>query len=395
MRFVQSISLRKFIDSGKIKKKMRGKVRLDKRTKRLVQRLEKGEIAVIDHSDIDSASAYLLLEKKPRAVINASPSITGTYPALGAKILLEHKIPIIDEVGEEIFHKIREGDVVEIRGGEIVLDGEVVGKGKILTLQEVEEKIKEGERNLDNLLEDFVGNTLQFLRREKEFFLSPEFFQIPLRTRIEGKEVMVVIRGRDYKEDLRALRPYIEEVKPVLIGVDGGADALLEMGYKPHIIIGDMDSASDEVLLSGAELVVHAYLSPEKGSPGLERIKKLGLDAHTIAFPGLSEDLALLLAFHQGAKLIVAVGTHYDLVDFLDKRRKGMSSTFLTRLKVGARLVDAKGVSYLYRKAPRPIYLLLLIFASAVPITILLSLFPPLRDFLRLVFLRIWTLFRF
>ncbi len=376
-------------------KKMRGKVKLDKRTKRLVQRLERGEIVVIDHPDIDSASAYLLLEKKPRAIINASPSITGTYPALGAKILLEHKIPIIDEVGEEIFQKLKEGDVVEIRGEEIILDGEVVGRGKILTHQDVKEKIKEGERNLDNLLEDFVGNTLQFLKREKEFFLSPECFQIPLRTKIEGKEVMVVIRGRDYKEDLRALRPYIEEVKPVLIGVDGGADALLEMGYKPHIIVGDMDSASDEALLSGAELVVHAYPSPEKGSPGLERIRKLGLYAHTIAFPGLSEDLALLLAFHQGAKLIVAVGTHYDLVDFLDKQRKGMSSTFLTRLRVGTRLVDAKGVSYLYRKTLRPIYLLLLIFAFAVPITMLLSLFPPLRDFLRLVFLRIWTLFRF
>ncbi|MGB9608694.1 MAG: putative cytokinetic ring protein SteA, partial [bacterium] len=321
---------------------IRGIARIDSKTKLLIQRLKKGEIAVIDHKDIDVTSAQLLLERKPAAVINLSPSISGEYPAEGARLLLEKSVPIFDL--EEGKLEGVEGEMVEIKGNEIWVNGKVVGRGRWLKIEEIGEKMEEGKRRLGEILKNFVENTLRYLEKEKDFFLQERFPFPELQTKIEGREVMVVVRGRNYKEDLESLRHFIEDVRPVLIGVDGGADALLEMGYKPHIIIGDMDSVSTSALYSGAELIAHAYPEPNRRSPGVERLRRLGLPFHEVPFPGLSEDLALLLAYEKGARLIVMVGSHYDLLDFLEKGRKGMSSTFLTRLKVGSLLVDAKGV---------------------------------------------------
>ena len=372
---------------------IKGIARFDAKTKKLVQRLKKGEIVVIDHKDIDITSAQLLLEKKPLAVINLSPSITGEYPAGGALLLLESGIALFDleegELGETI-----EGKMIEIMGDEILANGEILGKVRLLDRSEVERKVEEGRRKLGELLSDFVKNTLKYLEMERDFFLKDKLPFPELKTRMAGKEVMVVVRGRNYKEDLRALRHYIEDVKPILIGVDGGADALLEMGYKPHIIIGDMDSVSPRALHCGAELIAHAYPQPNKPSPGVERLREMGLAFQTIPFPGLSEDLALLLAYEKGAKLIVMVGAHYDLLDFLEKGRRGMSSTFLTRLKVGSLLVDAKGVSNLYRKRLKPVHIFLLIIAALVPSFVLVIISPAVRDVLNLFLLRLWTFLR-
>ncbi|MGH3657778.1 MAG: putative cytokinetic ring protein SteA, partial [Micromonosporaceae bacterium] len=177
-----------------------------------------------------------------------------------------------------------------------------------------------------------------------------------------GRHVLIVVRGYDYKADLDVLRPYIREFKPVLIGVDGGADALVEAGYTPDMIIGDMDSVSDDVLRCGAEIVVHAYADGR--APGLARVEALGLSAVTFPAAATSEDIAMLLADEKAASLIVAVGTHATLVEFLDKGRGGMASTFLTRLRVGGKLVDAKGVSRLYRQNLSTSSLVLLVLAA-------------------------------
>jgi uncharacterized membrane-anchored protein len=179
-----------------------------------------------------------------------------------------------------------------------------------------------------------------------------------IRTPVQGRHCLVVVRGYGHQADLAALRPYIAQVRPVLIGVDGGADALVDAGHRPDLIVGDMDSVSDATLRSGAELVVHAY--PDGRSPGLGRLRRLNLPAVVFPAAATSEDIAMLLADGHGAELIVAVGGHATLGEFLDKGRGGMASTFLTRLKIGGRLVDAKGVSRLYRPTPSAAAYLLL-----------------------------------
>jgi uncharacterized membrane-anchored protein len=214
---------------------------------------------------------------------------------------------------------------------------------------------------------------MEYLRRERELLLDG--VGVPdIRTPLDGRHVLVVVRGYDYRDDLAALRPYIREYRPVLVGVDGGADALREVGLKPDIIIGDMDSVSDDALRSGAEVVVHAYR--DGNAPGLARVQELGITPVIFPAAGTSEDVALLLADEKGASLIVAVGTHATLVEFLDKGRSGMASTFLTRLRVGGKLVDAKGVSRLYRSRIRIGTLLLLVIATAIAFIVAFTVTP-------------------
>ncbi len=237
----------------------------------------------------------------------------------------------------------------------------------------------EAKSGLSTQLEAFAANTMEYMKRERALLLDgvgvPE-----VRTKFENRHVLVVVRGYDYKQDLAALRHYIREYKPVLVGVDGGADALREAGYKPHMIVGDMDSVSDEVLRSKAEVVVHAY--PDGRAPGLERVQDLGIDAVTFPAMGTSEDIAMLLADEKGASLIVAVGTHATLVEFLDKGRGGMASTFLTRLRLGGKLVDAKGVSRFYRSRISSAALLLLVLAAFVAIGAALAVSEAGRTYL-------------
>jgi uncharacterized membrane-anchored protein len=252
----------------------------------------------------------------------------------------------------------------------------------MLTHESAEKMIEAAKTNLGAVLEEFAANTLTYVTKEKSLLLDPS--NLPnVKTEINGRHVLVVVRGESYKEDLAIIRHYIRDMKPVLIGVDGGADALIEMGFKPDIIIGDMDSVSDATLKCGAELIVHAYTNGK--APGLPRVQALGLEPHVCAIPGTSEDLALLLAYEKGAELIVAVGTHSHLIDFLDKGRKGMSSTFLTRLKVGNRLVDAKGVSKLYRAQPNVGYVGILALAALVVIFTIMALSPAMQDRIQMV----------
>ena len=325
---------------------VRGLVRVDARTKNLTKRLRPGEIAVIDHQDIDKVSAEALLACRPAAVINAAPSISGRYPNLGPEILVDAGIPLIDNVGKDVMHDLHEGQQVRIEGDQIWVGDEVVAKGQAFDHELVASAMVEARAGLAVQLEAFAANTMEYLRRERDLLLDG--VGVPdITTKIDGRHALIVVRGYHYKEDLRMLRSYIREYRPVLIGVDGGADALLEVGLKPDLVVGDMDSVSDSTLRCGAEIVVHAYR--DGNAPGLERVRRLGVEPVVFPATGTSEDVAMLLADDKGAELIVAVGTHATLVEFLDKGRSGMASTFLTRLRVGGKLIDAKGVSRLYR----------------------------------------------
>ncbi|XNQ42868.1 putative cytokinetic ring protein SteA [Georgenia phoenicis] len=322
-----------------------GPVRVDARTKNLTKRLQPGDVAVIDHLDLDRVSAEALVACRPAAVLNAAKSTSGRYPNLGPEIIVAEGIPLVDDLGGAVM-SLREGRPVRVDGGAVYSGDVLVAEGAEQTEETVAAAMAEAREGLSVQLEAFAGNTMDFLNRERDLLLDgvgvPE-----VRTPIEGRHVLIVVRGYHYKEDLAMLRSYVREYRPVLIGVDGGADAILEAGLRPDMIVGDMDSVSDATLRSGAEIVVHAYRDGR--APGMARVEQLGVEHVVFPATGTSEDVAMLLADDKGAELIVAVGTHATLVEFLDKGRAGMASTFLTRLRVGSKLVDAKGVSQLYR----------------------------------------------
>ncbi|NMB41570.1 MAG: hypothetical protein GX996_06520 [Firmicutes bacterium] len=359
-----------------------GPIKKDWKTKHLCKRLEKGDIALIAHKDLDELAAQDLVEKGVQAVINTHNTFSGDYPARGAKYLLNKGVFLLDKVGEEIFSRVTEGSIITIAGKNIFLNGEKLAEGRVLENTLLKKYFSLAEKNIKQQLDLFVQNTLEYARKEKDLILG--HLKIPeINTILSGKHALIVVRGKNYKKDLWTIRSYIKEIKPVLIGVDGGGDALCELGFKPHIIIGDMDSVGDSTLRKADEIIVHAY--PDGTAPGMERITKLGLKASIIPAPGTSEDLALLVAYKQKAELIVAVGTHSHMIDFLEKGRKGMASTFLVRLKVGAKLVDAKGLAHLYQSGVRWRYLSILFVAALLPVVVLAALSPLVRHFFYLL----------
>jgi uncharacterized membrane-anchored protein len=365
--------------------------RVDSRTKTITKRLNPGEIAIIDHSDLDRVSAEELVRRKVVAVVNASVSITGRYPNLGPQLLLEAGIPVVDGVGPDVLIRVADGAVVRL-DQETLYQGEVVvAKGTLLTEELVQAAMTQARSMVAVQIESFAANTLEFLRREHAL-LTDGVAAPDMETDMTGRHVLVVVRGYHYREDLGALRPYIREYKPVLVAVDGGADALIEAGYQPDAIFGDMDSVSDEAMCCGAELVVHAY--PDGRAPGMDRIRELGLDAVRCPAPGTSEDVALLVADAKGASLIVVVGTHHTLEEFLDKGRPGMSSTFITHLRVAGKLVNARGVHQLYHSRISGWSLLLLVFAAAVAVLVAV-LFSPAEPVLARYFEATWHSFTY
>jgi uncharacterized membrane-anchored protein len=356
-----------------------GVARLDRRTSRLAGRLNPGDIAIIDQVDIDRVSAEALIAAKPAAVINAQPSISGRYPNLGPEVIVGAGILLLDNVGSEVFGAVREGTKVRLADDSLYVGETAVGQGTLHSVDTVAELMTEAKAGLSAQLESFAVTTAEYMSRERDLLLDgvgvPE-----VRTTIAGRHVVVVVRGYDHDKDLKAIKHYIREYKPVLIGVDGGADALLEAGFTPHMIVGDMDAVSDAALATGAEVVVHAY--PDGRAPGMARVQDLGIE--TVIFPSTatSEDLALLLADEKGAELIVAVGTHATLIEFLDKGRAGMASTFLTRLRIGGKLVDSRGVIRLYRNRISAAALLLLVIAALVAVVAALAASDTGRDYL-------------
>lgn len=367
-----------------------GPARVDRRTKDLVKRLESGEIAVIDHEDLDFVAADGLLEAGAAAVVNAAPSISGRYPNLGPLRVVSAGVPLVDDVGADLLDRIEEGDVLHVVGGEIWRGDELLGTGKVRGVDEVEAAMEGARASIGIELERFAENTLEYIRKEARISFDPLVLP-PLHTRIRGRHALVVVRGHDYRSDLAALRAYIREYRPVLIGVDGGADALLEIGLKPDVIVGDFDSVSEAALASARDLVHHVH--PDGRAPGREQLVEWGVHYEEFVAEGTSEDVAMLLAWEAGASLIVAVGTHATMVEFLDKGRRGMASTFLTRLRLGPDLVDAKGVSRLYEGRVRRLDIVLLVAAALVAMMVVAIVARPIHamfDALRITFDDLW-----
>lgn len=366
-----------------------GSVRLGERTKHLVKRLRAGEVAVINHVDIDRIAAEELIEAGVVAVLNAAPSSSSRYPNAGPLMLARAGIALVDAPDGKLFEALKDGDRVRISGGSIYLGDEEIAQGRRLRVAELEREMQEHRQRIDEALGEFAENTVAHVREETDLLTGNIAFP-STRASFRDRHVLIVVRGDRHRRDLKALRAYIRDVRPLIVAVDGGADGILEAGLKPDMILGDMDSASDAALRCGAELIVHAY--PDGRAPGRERLLEAGLDHQVIPAAGTSEDVAMLMAYEKGATLIVSVGAHFNLVEFLDRKRGGMSSTFLTRLRIGERLVDAKGVSRLYNPSSTLAPLAFFMVAFLVLLTILVITSPALNDVWELVWLkiRIW-----
>jgi uncharacterized membrane-anchored protein len=360
-----------------------GHAKLDRRTKHLVKRLSADDIAIIDHTDIDRVSAEELVESGVRVVVNVAPSQSGRFPNPGPLALVRGGVRLIDAPGADLFDHVDEGELLTVRGAGLYRNGTCLATGRVLDERELERTLGDQRGRVTEALEAFAENTMRYLREEGKLLAEGVDFP-PLTTRFRDRHALVVARGPGYKRDLRMVKPYIRDFKPVLIAVDGGADALLEAGYRPDVIVGDMDSVSDAALRCGAELVIHAY--PDDGeAPGAERVAALGLPFHSVPAIGISEDLALLLAYDKGAELIVAVGTHFNLIEFLERNRDGMSSTFITRLRVGEILVDAKGVSRLVSRRVGVWPLAAFAAAGLGAIVVAIAASPGLRNLIELL----------
>ncbi len=366
-----------------------GTARLGERTKHLVKRLHPGDIAVIDHVNIDRIAAEELIEAGVVAVLNASPSSDGQYPNAGPLMLARAGICLVDAPDGELFELLNDGDRLTVDGGAVRVAGREVLRGRVLGVEELERQLQDQRLRIDEALAEFAENTVAHVRQETDLLTGTIDFP-PTKASFRDRHVLIVVRGERHRRDLKALRAYIRDMRPLIVAVDGGADGVLEAGLKPDVILGDMDSASDAALACGAELIVHAY--PDGRAPGCERLLEAGLPHTIVPAAGTSEDVAMLMAYEKGADLIVSVGAHFNLIEFLDRKRGGMSSTFLTRLRIGERLVDAKGVSRLYQPSGTLAPFALFGVAFVILLTILVITSPALNDVFLLWWLkiRIW-----
>jgi uncharacterized membrane-anchored protein len=377
-------------------------VRAGRRTKLLVKHLTRGDIALVDHLDIDRVSAEELIAAGAVAVLNCSASSSGSYPNLGPQLLVEAGVLLVDLPDDSLFDALTDGEDLMVLAegaidgpahgaliGEISRQGAVLARGEVLNLGRVCAETEARRREIGEALERFAHNTIEHMREERELLAGR--IELPrFATDFRDRSTLVVVRGVGHQRDLHALRPFIRDMRPVIVAVDGGADALLEQGLTPDMIVGDMDSAGEAALRCGAELVVHSY--PNGDAPGRRRLEELGLHFKLVPAPGTSQDVAMLIAAEKGARLIVSVGSQFNLVEFLDRNRKGMSSTFLTRLRIGEILVDAKGVSRLYHPRPGLTPLLVVIAAGLIAIVAIVWMTPALRDVVDLLWLKLTLL---
>ena len=366
-----------------------GPARLGRRTKRLVKELRPGAVAVLDHKDLDRVSAEDLIAAGVLAVLNCSPSSTGAYPNMGPLLLVQAGIHLVDLPNDALFQRLSDGDPIIVRGGEVRRGDTLLATGVVQQPEDVRAATDERRREIGDALEAFAQNTIEHMLEEREL-LSGRIELPRFDTDFRDRPALIVVRGVDHQQDLRALRPYIRDMKPAILAVDGGANALLAEGFKPDMIVGDMDSATEEALRCGAELVVHAY--PDGRAPGRSHLEELGLPFKLVPAPGTSQDVAMLIAAEKGAELIVSVGSQFNLVEFLDKNRRGMASTFLTRLRLGEILVDAKGVSRLYSPRAGAAPMVGVVLAGVVCLIAIVLLTPGLRDVADLLWLKLEVL---
>lgn len=351
-----------------------GAARVDRRTDALLRRVSAGDIAVLDEIDIDKRAADVLVAAEVAGVVNAAPSISGRFPNLGPEILVGAGIPLVDNVGSDVLRNVKDGARLRLHDGVVYVGDKEVGRGIVQTPESVADAMIQAKTGMSAQLEAFSANTIEFLRQERTLILDgvgvPE-----VAVQLAGRHALVVAAGTDHVADLAALKPYIREYRPALIGVDGGADALRRAGYRPDLIVGDPRGIEIETLCCGAEVVIPA--DPDGHAPGAERIQDLGIGAVPFPASGNAEDLALLLADEHGAGLVITVGVRATLHEFLDRGRSGSNpSTFLTRLKLGGgTLIDGKAVAALYRNRVSAgiVVLLLLAVLAAMGAAMLVS----------------------
>jgi uncharacterized membrane-anchored protein len=350
-----------------------GRARLGRRTRSLVRRLRPGDIAVIDHVDLDQVSAQALVDARVAAVVNTAPSTSGRYPNRGPRVLVDAGIPLIDDAQGPLFSKLHDGDQVWIAEGVVYHGPHQVGAGTVLDHAQVVAAFESARAGMASQLETFNANAMEFLRREGELLLDGAGLP-DLRTKFERRPVVVVSKCFDHDKDLRRLRRFLKECRPVLVGVDDGADALLAAGHRPQVIVGDTELIGDKALRCGAEVVVRA---PRDGATvGLDRLERLGVSPLVLRTSAGSEDAALLLADRGGARLLVTVGSHTSLEDYLERGRSAMASSFLTRVRVSSTLVDARAVQRLYGSPVRTSQLMLLALLGVLAVLVAVAATP-------------------
>ncbi len=353
-----------------------GIARVDRNTRRLLQRVGAGDIVFLDEMDLDRLTADRLVEAGVAAVVNASPSISGRYPNLGPEVLVSNGILLLDAVSSDVFTKVKDGAKVRLCEGVIYADKlakkepEALVEGIELTELGIVERMVEARNGLADHLEAFSGNTIEFIRTESSLLIDG--IGVPdVELDMKKRHVVVVADGPDHAEDLKRIKPFIKEYAPVLIGVGRGADTLTRAGYQPDLIVGDPEEITATTLKCGAEVILPA--DTDGHAKGLERIQDLGIGATTFPSSGAPADLALLLADHHGASLIVTVGAAASLDDFFDRgRRDSNPATFLTRLKMGTKLMDAKAVAALYRHRGSGSAVALVVLAALVALIVAL-----------------------
>ena len=262
-----------------------GVARVDRHTGALLRRLRPGDVAVLDQLDLDRATADALVAADVVAVVNAAPSISGRFPNLGPQILVDAGIPLVDAVGAEVLHAVKDGVRVRVHDGVLYAGEQVLAEGVAQTADSVADALVEAKSGLAHQLEAFAANTIEFMRRERGMLLDG--VGVPdVQVDLADRQVLVVAAGYDHVADLARLRRFIREYRPRLIGVGAGADALLAAGHRPDLIVGNPAEVSEEALTCGADVVVPAFTDGH--APGLHRVQDLGAGAVTFAELGES-----------------------------------------------------------------------------------------------------------
>lgn len=351
-----------------------GRVRVDDRVRRLASRLEAGDVAVIDQMDLDRETARVLVAAGPAVVLNAAPSTSGRHPNRGPEVLLEAGVPLVDDLGPDVM-ALREGERVdvELASGRVLRAGALAAQGRPVGLADAVSAREAAQAGLRAQLDGFAASAGEFLEREAPLLLHG--VGLPdLVTRIAGRTVLVVLDDSRTTEQLRAARAWLKDTHPLVIGVDGGADIATDAGWKPRLIIGDMDVIRERTIRSGAELVVRA--GHDALAPGRERLERMGIDHHVMTVSGSSADAAILLAALSGAEVIVTVGERASLDDFLDRGRGGMSASFFTRLRATGLIVPLPAIAATHRPRLRGGWILLMLLAALLALGTALAITP-------------------
>ncbi|WP_435747716.1 putative cytokinetic ring protein SteA [Nocardioides sp. SYSU DS0663] len=345
-----------------------GTARVERRAEALLPRLRPGDIAVLDHPALDRSTAHRLVEVGVAAVVNASPLVSGRYPNLGPEVLERAGVPMVDSTGPGLLATLRDGEHVRIADGRLHVGDRVVGLGRPVDRAVLERDLVEARRGMTAQLETFLHNGAELLRREEELLLHGDALPAT-ETPLAGRTAVVVVHGHDHEAELRTMRVYLREQQPVVVAVGRAADTVATRRRRPDIVVVDAAEPRDlpaAAVLRGARDVVVRAPRGTDGDGALQTLDRLGVRPLVVRTDVTAEDVALLLAGAGGAALVIGVGLHATLEEFLDRQRSGLASTYLTRLRLGERLIDAAAVPYLYSGRVRPHHLLTVMLAGLV-----------------------------